>query len=470
MNKNQKQSPPAQFLQPISEFAFFDRNSGTLVELGHYDSERFNDAVDFGGDVGRVFSHQGLGNAKIKWWGTDNLLPIRRDALLMSNDKVGEIISSKRDLLIGQGIQAYTETYDEKGEKKREYMPLPDNVAKWLRSSKWEKKYLQNATLNYFKHANVFVEFMKAKDGSLLWMKSHDCKTVRAAEKINGVIPGYFLCADWSLPITSRNTAVEENHVVYVPAMPDVMDVKELPDHFIMHFGDETFDDGYYFHPPYWGGEYYIELSNIIAIWHKGNMENGASPRFHIKIPRGYFLDKTSLASAKTPEERAACYNAEKTKQQKFIDEMNNFLAGVRNAGRAVFTIDDFNQITKGYDGITIEEIKFDMKDDSLIKLYDACTASNVAAQGFPTVLAGIETNNKLSSGSEVRNILMYFIISKLPRRRRDILSPFELMLEINGWYDPNIKYTFEDILITKLDENKAGVSSTAEVPNEIPK
>lgn len=452
---------PEQLL-PISPEALFHAGTGTVIEF-HYD-KRVKKHIDTGYDIGEVVQHQGI-DKKIKFWGKDNLLPQYRDALLMSSNIVGELISSKRDLLIGQGLQAYRESYNEKGEKERKFEPLKPEIAAWIRKSKWAKRYLQNGVLNYYKHANVFVEFMKAKDGTILYMKSYDCKYVRPAEKVNGVVPGYYICADWDLPIDK-----DKNPVRYIAALPDYDDVKELPTQFMMHFGDEVFHDGYLYHPAYWGGEEWIDMANNIPVFHKNNVKNGYTPRFHIKIPRNYFLDKTAFSRATTDEDRNKCTSDATTAQQAFLDKMNDYLAGMENSGRAVYTIEDFDQITKLYHGIKIEAIDYDMKDEALLKLFEASNQANISAQGFPPILAGIENSGKLSSGSEVRNLLMYFIISKLPRRRADILEPFELMLEINGWYDTEIKYTFEDILITKLDENKSGVQTQADNTNEIPK
>lgn len=451
-------------LEHIANDVYFSKSTGTVVELGHYDKWLTTATLT---DIGEVSTHHAIKNNavpnhRIKNWGSDNRLPYRREMMLMESNIVGELISTKRDLLIGQGLAAQMYEYVD-GEKVRKNVEIRPEVVEWIKKTNWRKKYLSPAALNYWKHSNVFVEFIRAKDRSLLYMKSHDCKYVRAAEKVDGYIPGFYIMADWDRAETEKGTGVGENKVHYIPNIPENWtDAKDLPDHFMVHFGDEAFHDGYYYHPTYWGGEEWIDLANAIPVWHKANIRNGYTPRFHIKVPKDYFLDKNKLSMAKTADEIAACVSSAQLAQKKFIDDFNNFLAGLDNAGRAVVTTEDFDPLMKQFKGISIEPIKYDMNDKALLDLFEKSNAANISAQGFHPSLAGIENQGKLSSGSEIRNILMYFIISKLPRRREDILDPFDIMLMINGWYDPKIKYTFEDILITKLDENKSGTDAPA--------
>lgn len=454
-------------LEHIANDVYFSKSTGTVVELGHYDRDMKSTTF---ADIGDVSTHYAVKDNtvpehRIKNWGGDNRLPLRRELMLMDSNIVGALISKKCDILAGQSMEAETYEYTDDGKKIPKLIPIPDPVNTWIRKSRFRKRYLNNAIINYYKHANVFVEFMMAKDGKVLYMKVHDCKYVRAAEKVNGYIPGFYIMADWERAETEKSVGVEENKIYYIPNIPEDWtpdsNVK-LPDQFMVHFGDSFFHDGYYYHPTYWGGKEWIETANFIPRWHKANVDNGYTPRFHIKVPKDYFLDKNKLSMAKTADEIAACVSSAQIAQQKFIDNFNKFLAGIQNAGRALVTTEDFDPLMKQFKGISIEPINYEMKDEALLKLFDSSNDANITAQGFPRALAGIDTQGKLSAGAEIRNILAYYIISELPRRREDILDPFDIMLMINGWYDPKIKYTFEDILITKLDENKSGTDAPA--------
>ena len=451
--------------------------SGAVVQF-HYENRK-NHCIDYGGDVGEVSTHLHIKH-RIKFWGRDNDLITYRDNMIMSSNIVGELIAAKSDLMVGLGLQAYTEVFDDQtGKKSIKYIPIPEQVDNCLRKSKFRKRFLNKAVYQYWKNANVFAEFMKAKDGSLLWIKCIDCKHVRAAEKVKGEIPGFYIAANWELPLNQKSTiGNEENPVYYLPNVSEDVDwtdpeqVKKLPDHFMMQIVDDfTVDDGYYHHPNYWGGEDWIDMANTIAPWHKANIKNGYTPRVHVKVPKDYFLNKAQYSQAITPEDQQKCISAAKSAQQKFINDLNSYLSGSDNAGRAIVTTEDFDPILKEWKGISIEKIDYAMQDEALLKLFERSNDANISAQGFHPTLAGISTQGRLSAGSEIRNLLNYFIIRALPRRRADILEVLDIMLYMNGLYDAHVKYTFEDVMIAKLDEDKTGMSNaTTDVPNAQPK
>lgn len=434
-------------MEKYSDLTYFDTKQGVLLS--------FTSSGVFS-DIGEVSKAANI-PTKIKYWGDDNLLPLRRELMLMESNIVGQLISKKRDILLGQGIMPYKEVF-ENGNKEIIPLQMDPKIQEWIDESNYNEKYEDEAVLNFYKHANVFAEVVMNKAGGVFSITCHDSKYVRAAEKMKGKIPAYYVCADWKKKIDDK-----DNPLFVVPAY----DPEKNQPKFMLHLGDNIFHDGYYFHPAYWGGEEWIDLANLIPIFHKANIKNGYTLRWHIKIPKDYFLDRVAYNQITGDEEKKKCIQNAEAAKQKFLDDMNNFLAGENNAGRAIYTVEDFDVMLKEWKGIKVEPIEFDMKDESLLKLFETSDRANIAGQGLPPTLAGIETQGKLSSGSDIRNSLMYYIISSLFRPRRILLKPFEMMLKLNGWYDPAVKYTFEDVLITKLDENKSGVQPINNGSNE---
>jgi hypothetical protein len=184
-----------------------------------------------------------------------------------------------------------------------------------------------------------------------------------------------------------------------------------------------------------------------------------------LPISEGYFLNRFDLEAARSknnPEAVKECYDKESEAKQQFIDQANKLLAGSQNAGRALYTENIFNQISKEYDGIKIEPIKFDMKDSALLELFEKTNQANISSQGIHPTLANVETAGKLSSGSEMRNAFNFYVNTKTPRPRRLILKMMDAICRFNGWdvKYPDLKFTFEDFTLTKLDDNKSGVQS----------
>jgi hypothetical protein len=97
------------------------------------------------------------------------------------------------------------------------------------------------------------------------------------------------------------------------------------------------------------------------------------------------------------------------------------------------------------------------------LKLHD--TASRVHARGhnIDPALAGIQTEGRLSAGSEIRNLLNYHISYKTPRPRRLAMEPFVLAKNFNFPNKKNIKIGIGDIELTTLDENKSGTQNIAQ-------
>lgn len=411
-------------------------------------------------DVGNTISLPApiLTGAKYKQWGSKNDLPNYRDALLMDNNIMGELMATKRDILLGNGFQAYREVYVE-GKKEIQLEAMPADIQEWLDKSDFWNKYLDPAAMQWYKHGNVFPEFIMTKDGNVASIETKDCKYIRAIEKVKGVIPGYIYSIYWG----AAAKAEKKNEYFTIQAFTGLdQNSKPKQTKFIYHLWDNVFHDGYYAHPSYWGGMEWIRTSNLIPKFHQANLDNGYSIRFVIKYPEGYFLDKYEFDAATDSNDQTKIQeylDKERNAKQDFVNKVNALLAGAENAGRALYLEDTFNEVLKEYKGVTIEPIKFEMQDEALIKLFEKSNQANISAQGIHPTLANIETAGKLSSGSEMRNAYLFYILSKTPRPRRMLLKPLDLVFKIHGWDKKyaGLKIGFEDFKITKLDDNKSG-------------
>lgn len=438
-----------------AEFMLMNPDNGQFATLG-------NNRTNIG-NISTLPSgmNASVAGKKIKQWGSRNDLPQYRDSLLGDNNIIPEMIDTKRNMLLGNGLIPYREIF-ENGKKRIELVEIPKDIANWQDESDFYDLYLDPAPVQFFKHANMFSEFVmnRGKGVSSVWSK--DCKYIRACEKVNGTIPGYIYSPKWSQKWEKDEKMLAKADFI-VPYIKNKFQPK-----FMLHVAENLQHDGYYGSPAYWGGEEWITVSNVIPVFHVNNLENGYSIRFLIKYPEGYFMDKFEYdeASAISQEDIRnqkvkQCLNNEAQAKQSFIDKMNDLLAGAKGAGRAIYVEETFNELLKEYKGVTIEPIEFDMKDEALLKLYAATNQANISGQGIHPTLANIESQGKLSSGSEMRNAFLFYVLTKLPRPRRLVLKTWDIICKLNGWKEkyPDYKWTFEDFEITKLDENKTGKS-----------
>lgn len=389
------------------------------------------------------------GSAEIAYWGDNNLLPQDREDILQDNNIVPELIATKRGIILGQKLVAYKPRW-ENGKEIKEIIEIPAVISDWLEGTDFDSYCMQSAG-ELMKHGNIFVEMIESETKKLALIKAKSAKRIRAGvQNKAGIIENYFWHGSWGEAVKK---AKELPAPVQIPAWIDGQSQTKS----MLHLGDPLFHDGYYFWPAYWGGAEWIELSNVIPKFHKANISNGYSIRFHVKIPANYFLDKVKYESS-SKTDKIKCIDEATAAENQFIDNMNKFLSGAKNAGRAVYTKFDFAEdMAKEYPGIKIDSITADLKDEALLKLFEKSNDANISAQGIHPSLASIQTQGKLSAGAEIRNALLSYIAIKTPLPRKLILKPLYIAKKMNGW-DKDIHFTFEDIEITKLDENHAGV------------
>lgn len=400
------------------------------------------------GDVGklnRLPVDDGKGR-KVMYWGAKNTLPQEREALIRNNGILGELIKTKRDFTIGGGLVFFRSKWVD-GKEVKEYVETPPDIAAFLKKVKI-RKALRKIAKNLLSHGNYFVEFIRDKGNKIISLRVLECRHVRAVEQdADGEVPGYYWCGKWHKP--RDKDAVFK----YVPTYnPD----KKQPK-FIYHSGDDLIFDDYYYSPTWWGDQVVkmIQVANMIPEFHLANINNGYSIRFWIEVPKNYFAG--SSAKNQTLEQIAEAGKKESAAKAEFKKNIDAFLGGAANAGKAVFTeYDIVKSLGKEFPGIKIHTLDYDLKGDELLKLYAAALQTLTASQGIHPTLANVDTAGKLSSGSEMRNAHMVYLKTKTPEPRNIILEIIDILKDENGW-DDTLQCEFRDVEITKLDEEKAG-------------
>lgn len=408
---------------------------------------------DIGGNGGKArtinIGKNGNEQVKIWQWGTDNDLPNQREQLVRENNIVGELLATKRTVTIGGGPVFYRFKYVD-GKEVKEYVDTPAEFAAFSERSNLGK-YLRIACKNLFLHANVFTEVIRDKAGRVHSIKALESRHVRAGEQgPDGKIKNYYWCGNW------KSTKREQFPIIKIPAY-DPLATKPQPK-FIFATGDDLITDDYYCEPAWWGGRKWIELSNKIPVFHIGNLENGYLIRYHIEIPKGYFWDKTAAAQAiNDPTAMKKLYEAEENARAEFMRRVDDLLAGEDKAGRTLFSEYEINaQIGKDYPGIKITPINTDLKDKALLDLFDKSNDANISGQGVHPAMAAIQTQGKLSSGSEIRNAYMMYLAIKTPANR-DILTEAIMLETENQPWAKGLRMGFRDLEITTLDVNPSG-------------
>lgn len=401
------------------------------------------------GEVKKVTLPENKGIVEVMYWGKNNTEPALREKLVCNNNIIPALIAKKRDILVGNGIYCYKESIVD-GKKVITEVEMPADVAEFFQTVVIED-YLMESASELMKHQNLFVEFIRTKGGNISSFKVQEAKYIRAEKKdLSGRINNWYWSGHWGIKKKDKTFKIEP----IANYNPD----KKQPK-FIQRWGDKIFNDGYYYIPSWWAGREWVNLSNQIPIFHNANLNNGYNIRWHIEIPDKYFLDFEKYNACTTPEERAACLSEEHAAEQAFIDTVNNFLSGPENGGRALFTKYELNvALGKDFPGIKIKALDYDMKDESLLSLFEKSNTANISAQGIHPTLAGVETQGKLSSGTEIRNAFLMYLIINTPLPRKMMLKAIEFVQKENKW-DPTLKFGFRDFEMSKLSDEKTGMT-----------
>lgn len=404
--------------------------------------------------VGMVSSVH-LGNTQQRYmnWGRDNCLPYRRECLVADNNIVPALMKTRRDIILGRGIMAYRNVLVD-GKMTTEEVEMPAYAQEFMDASEFPK-YLATACRNDVFHAAIPTEFIRLKfGGNIARIRALECRHVRLSEQDkDGIVRSMVWKGNWTPQAKSNpnlNTFAQRI---------EMYDPTRKQGKFASFEVDDLLCLDEYYPTPFWeGSEEWIELANLIPQFHKANLEHGYSMRWHIEIPKNYFLDARA-ADALPDEEKASAYEAATVKKREFLRKLNEVLQGLQNAGKTIVTEYDIdNALGKEYAGIKITALNYDMKDEALLKLFEASNAANMSAQGVHPTLANIQTQGKLSSGSEIRNAYLMYVAIHTPAARERLLRPLNIVKRENGW-DPTIHYGFRDMIITALDENPNGTT-----------
>jgi hypothetical protein len=441
--------------QQINENTYLLPGSAALLSFSNPTPSVTDRAGNGGKEMQITVGETGL--AKIWTWGKNNLLPQDREALVLDNNIVPELMATKRDITVGGGLMCYRERFED-GKRIIEEVPIPPAAQAWFdalsdrNGGQDIEAYLLKSCRNLIYHSNTFSEFVRERGGGIFSMAAMECRHLRPEKMTKtGAVKNWFWSGNWK----------EYRKEEYRPyAIPAYINEARKQSKFIMHCMDDVLSDEYLGIPTWWGGRAWIECANAIPIFHIQNLRNGYTIRWHIEIPKDYFWDYT--AASMSLKEKEDAKSKEAAAKQEFLKKLNMFLAGYEQAGRALITEYELNkQMGKDFPGIKVTALNVDLKDKALLDLFEKSNDANISAQGIHPTLAAIQTQGKLSSGSEIRNAFAMYVAIKTPVKRAILLKPINYVHRVNKWGE-GIKWGFRDIEITNLDENPAGQQTVA--------
>lgn len=401
------------------------------------------------GAVGSYKKSSVAKNLKIASWYDDSKNGEPESILntLLSNNVAPAILDTKAKFIVGDGLICYEEVLIE-GKKDIRMMDIPE-INEWIEQTDMNEQLFRAAKdAQYF--GNAFFEFVFRDDKKVSIVNHRDATTIRAEQAAeDGDIHAYYLCGNWAKAKYVAENEKEGNVNklnAYISMHPDEKKVNWVVNNLfpkcIYQVREYVPGFPYYSLPAWYGTKKWIELANVIPAWHLAGITNGYSLRYLIEVSEAYFARFTS-------EEQV------QAAKKKLQDDLNACLSGAENAGKTIFAVmNQQNFADKGI--IRITPIASDLHDEAFSTLFQHSNTATTSGFAIHPTLCSIETEGKLSSGSEMRNAYELWMKLHAVRPRQILIQVMNAVKKINGWDTkyPTMKFGFQNVQLTTVDVN----------------
>lgn len=396
-------------------------------------------------------------------WGLNNNLPGELIDKMYKNPVMSSGLKFNIDIAYGEGIVAGK--YEiVNGERK--FTPVYDNteVNAFFEENDINGYLLEQLTdLSIF--YNIFPEIILNRESppKIVSLSSKEASFSRWEEMnpTTGEIENHFYSAWWGrgsippedkldvTPVLSRKNTLRNLRIRMGTIKDEAGKMREASEYrFIIPVHFPT-PGRFYYQKPYYisiieSGWY--DLASAIPEFKNALLTNQMAIKYHVELSDDYFpkiFESEGITADKDKKERI----------KKEYADLNNFLAGNKNAGKTAISFVKYSP-----DGKEMRRMKItvvDNKKEGGEYLEDSEEASNVMSFGMgvhPSLIGSAPGKNSTISGTEAREL--FIIKQALQRPIRDrILRPLYLIKNFNGW-DPTLEFEIPNMVLTTLDTN----------------
>ncbi|MGF7217472.1 hypothetical protein GGR92_003646 [Spirosoma lacussanchae] len=412
----------------ISENAFVipsDRN-GALLQLTDGRDQFFGTSL--------LLSRQ-YGLDHIPWGAEDNQ-PQQMARMVEKNNQVRPLLEASRDMIYGTGIGFFRQIQEGNTIHLEPYQD--ERLTDWVYQTELAN-YMIAAINERVTNANHWTRFEFTPEGVPLLSVS-DGFTTRIGRPVGGKITHYLQNAAFGEGWGAVATSSEK-----LPAFDRVNPLRHIVS--LFHSREHISGNPYYAFPSWWCSKDWIEVANLIPLFHKSGLKNGYNIKYLIKMPKDYF-DKEGGKDLEPKEIRK--------KWAAFGENLKQWLSGVDNVNKSLLV-----RYLRGDDGKALESIdvvplKNEMSDDAYNKVWEMANISITNAAGILPVLGGVTPGSKSGdSGSQVRTVADYQQHFRTPVQRQILLEPVRMALRIMNFKD--VVPAFKEVQLTTLDKNPTG-------------
>lgn len=369
----------------------------------------------------------------------------------------------------GNGIMAARKTVVK---NKLVYTPVIDNkdINEFFRNNDIDG-FLneQLVDLNYF--YNTFAEIILSKDKSRVVELTHKEASFSRFEEMNpdtGKIENHFYSAKFYSNETPAATDIVATPVLdrknptldllrRIGREPDAKTgrIKEEKKFRYIIAGGFPSPGRFYYQKPQWYSLFesgWYDFALLIPELKKALLNNQMTIKYMVYINERYFpaiFAEEGLATKKEMSDRI----------KKEYDNIQNFLSGAKNTGKATISKIKYTPDGKEEPMIRIVPIENHFKGGEYIE--DSEEVSNILGYGtgVHSSIIGSHGKSKTINGTEARELFIIQQSMMKPFRDR-LLKPLYVVKAVNGWPE-DIDFVIPNMELTTLDKNSSGATST---------
>ena len=202
----------------------------------------------------------------------------------------------------------------------------------------------------------------------------------------------------------------------------------------------------YYSYPAWWCARSWIELANLIPIFHYNGIKNGYNIKYLIRMPMDYF----DVEGKKQLDEKAV-----KGKWKDFSEKLNSWMAGEKQVNKTMLIKYLRGGDGKMMDNVDVVPLKNEMSDSAYSQVWEMANISIANSMGILPTLAGVNPGKGNDSGSQIRVMAEFQQANRTAIVRNAILEDVRHCLVAMGKRD--IIPMFKDVSLTTLDAAPTG-------------
>ena len=407
--------------------------NGLMVQL----TERRD--VSFG--ASSVWQAISDGYEHIRWGSADNMPNIMR-RLLNKNNQLKAELDTLRDMIFASGMHFMKRSVAPDG--KIQLSPYTDTrLEDWAYETQL-KRYVLASINQRVDNGNGFNRFVWDLRNNWFRLEISDSYVTRIKKpNARGLIDQYSINPYFG---EIQNFVAKETVNISAFRLNDP-DFNKREVVTIYHSKEEVPGNPFYAYPSWWTAADWIELANMIPLFHKAGIQNGYNIKYLIKMPQDYF-DREGSRSLEAKEVNA--------RWGKFSESMKKLLSGTDNVDKALVVKYMRDAMGKAMDSIDVVPLKNEMSDDAYATISQMANQSIANAVGLLPTLAGVNPGKGNDSGSQIRVMAEYQQSFRSPVPRMLVTEPIIYAMRQSG-FPRDVVPVFEEARLTTLDANPTG-------------